>query len=78
MPVFTAHVLLQCLGALLAWALIDRHGRTGPALLEAGFAWALPLVSAAAAGLTGESLTLVAASGILFNLANWGWQQLPR
>ena len=68
------YVLLQCLGALLAWALIERRGTTGPALVEAGAVWLAPLAVAGINGLPADTIVGVASCGVVFNLVNWIWQ----
>ena len=68
------YVLLQCLGALLAWALIERRGTTGPALVEAGAVWLAPLVTAGINGLSADNVVGVASCGVVFKLVNWVWQ----
>jgi hypothetical protein len=71
---FAPYVLLQCLGALLAWALIERRGTTGPALVEAGAVWLAPLAVAGINGLAADTVVGVASCGVVFNLVNWIWQ----
>jgi hypothetical protein len=71
---FSFYVPLQCLAALLAWALIATFGTTTAAMLEAGLVWLAPLALAAGAGLSPDGLTLLASCGIVFNLVNWVFQ----
>ena len=75
---FAPYVFLQCLGALLAWALIDRRGTTGPALVEAGVAWLAPVAVAGINGLVADTIVGVASCGVVFNLVNWIWQSANR
>ena len=71
-------ILLQCLGALLAWALIARRGIRGVTLAEAGAVWLLPLLVAGACGLSADTVVRIASCGVVFNLANWLWQGIPQ
>ncbi|MXP64511.1 hypothetical protein E0493_14260 [Roseomonas sp. M0104] len=71
-------ILLQCLGALVAWALIARRGISGAILAEAGAVWLAPLLVAGAFGLTADTVVRIASCGIVFNLVNWLWQGLPQ
>lgn len=71
---FAPFVLVQCLGALLAWALIAHRGIDGPTLTEAAAVWLLPLLVAGVAGLSADTLVRIASCGVIFNLANWVWQ----
>lgn len=68
------YILLQCLGALLAWAIIARRGTTGVALVEACTAWAAPLLVAGIKGLPADTVVHIASCGVVFNLVNWVWQ----
>ncbi len=71
-------ILLQCLGALLAWALIARRGVTGATLAEAAAVWLLPLLAAGICGLSADDLVRIASCGVVFNLVNWVWQSALR
>ncbi|MBX6741837.1 MAG: hypothetical protein IRY87_07295 [Acetobacteraceae bacterium] len=71
---FAPFILLQCLGALLAWALVARRGITGATLAEAGAVWLLPLLTAGLCGLSADTLVRIASCGVVFNLVNWLWQ----
>jgi len=71
-------ILLQCLGALLAWALIARRGISGTTLAEAGAVWLIPLLVAAACGFPADTVVRIASCGVVFNLVNWLWQGIPQ
>jgi hypothetical protein len=71
------YILLQCLGSLVAWALISSYGRTGRSLAEAGFVWVVPLVVAALGGLSADTLVGIASCGVIFNFVNWVGQVRP-
>lgn len=71
---FAPFILVQCLAALLAWALIARRGITGPVLAEAGLVWLLPLLVAGVSGLSADTIVRIASCGVVFNLVNWVWQ----
>jgi len=71
-------IFLQCLGALLAWALITRRAISGSTLAEAGAVWLMPLIVAGAFGFSADMLVRIAACGVVFNLANWLWQGAPQ
>jgi len=70
-------ILLQCLGALLAWALIARRGISGATLAEAAAVWLAPLLVAGAFGFPADTVVRIASCGVVFNLVNWLWQGLP-
>ena len=78
MMAFAPYVFLECLGALLAWALIARRGTSGPALVEAGAVWLAPLVTAGINGVPSDAIVGVASCGVVFNFVNWIWQGAMR
>jgi hypothetical protein len=72
------YILLQCLGALLAWALIAYRERSERVLVEAGAVWLMPLFVAAAGGLPADTLVGIASCGIVFNLVSWLYRGVLR